>query len=794
MKKFLLVLALGLVAFTAAACNGEIDPDPTTPDETPVDTPDPTETEDVVDVSWQGVDTAIVRPFGFGANPFPEDEDDLPFSLGVEKFDRLRGVRAHVDGTDVTHLIQYLDNIDQYREGEYVVVYHFTFEGQTHFRARTIDVDGGEDWTPILGRFPTGEISYQFAGMDTRHNLFAALEASLLETMYGGVPVFANAGFAMYSDRLDLPVDEFLPVMGFSALRGTLTEDDSTVTMPDGNPGNAGEFTFRLRLGQNPDTLHQWIYSDATSSDVISMFLDNLFYFEFNEERDGWQVLPSMAADMPLPMDVEVLPTGAEVATTWQISLREDLVWTFHELTDTDGLTTDIDAHDFIDTYKLAIDEGWFRAISGGGDFMTPPQEIRNAQAYRDGDVDWEDVGLRAVDDYTLEFRFAETIDEWGVIYWLSSFVMTPIHLGLYEEVGEAYGTTADTTAYHGPFVLDYYEPDQVLELSENPNFHSPDRYSITGINFIIIADAEVAFQEFLAGGLDSVGVPGAEYEDNADDPRMRRIPGATTFRLMINMLENQYRQDRMFPDSNFTPEPILASQWFRLAMYYAIDRETLAFDVLVTSAPQQFLYTEAYMVEPASGLSFRVTDQHYLVAEGRSPETYGFAPDRALFNFEIAVEEMVEAGYYSAGDTIELELLIFSGSDAQVAFGEFIKDSFESIFYHEDLDIGVEVIVEPKDFPGIYFDWMMEGRFDLSIGGIAGGTLNASSFMDVFADDNRGGFTLNWGIDTSSPNIAVNVFDPEVDDFVTQIWSFNAIQRALVGTVFVNKGMELQD
>ncbi len=795
MKKFLLVLALGLVAFTAAACRGEDTPDETTPDETPVETtpdettpdettPDETTPEVTADVQWGGMDTATVEPFGPMVFPF----------------DPMYGVTVTVDGADFTHLVEYdTDDLDQYREGTYDVVYTLEIGDDTYTETRQVIVEGDEH----LDKFPTGTYSFMFAETETRHELFAAMESYLLETMYGGIPVFSNSGYVMYSDRVDLPVDEWIPVMGWAATLGTLTADDSTVEMAGEVPGNPGEFTFRMRLGQNPATLHQWIYRDATSADVIGFFLDNMYYFTIDAEGESWELLPSMASDFPQPQDPTTLPSGAVISDVWEVPLREGLKWFFHDdtLTNYPALADqdDIVAQDFIDTYKLAIDQGWFRALAGGGDFMTAPQEILNARAYRDGDAAWADVGLKALDDTTLEFTFVQPIDEWTVSYWLSSWVMTPIHIGLFDLLADddlAYGVSPETTAYHGPFYLEYYEADSTIDLIENPEFHSPDRYNITGIQYQIIASAEVAFQAFLNGDFDSIGVPAAEVRNHVEDAFF--VPGATTFRIMINMLQTQYRQDQMFPDSNYTPEPILGHPDFRKAMYFAIDREQLADSIVAT--PQQFLYTQQYLVDPANtDLAFRDSPQGLpeVVGADLGWDTHGYAPDAATLYWESAISDMVERGYYNYGDVIEMDLLIFSGSVAQATFGGLIKLFFESTFvYNVEGEDPIRVVIRPeaKDFPGIYFDWMMTGRFDLSIGGISGSTLNAASFMDVFADDNRGGFTLNWGIDTSTPNILVEVYNPVTEQMEEQLWSFNAIQLGMVGTVTVEDGWEVLD
>ena len=255
--------------------------------------------------------------------------------------------------------------------------------------------------------------------------------------------------------------------------------------------------------------------------------------------------------------------------------------------------------------------------------------------------------------------------------------------------------------------------------------------------------------------------------------------------------------------ETNYVPEPILAYDDFKLAMYYAIDRATLAWDVLRTSTPQPYHFSSAYLVEAESGVAFRMTEQASIVDDmvpglfdDDGNPTYGFSPSLATARCQLAIDAAIADGFYEEGDVIELDLNVFSGSEAQMLFGNFIKQSFEERFQGHR-GVTVEVSVEPRPFPGIYFDFMMIGEFDLSIGGISGSTLDAASFLDVYLDDNRGGFTLNWGIDTTTPAIEVTFPHPELSDpfdrdtWVTETWSLNALTRALNGTVTIQDGYE---
>ncbi|MFO7969610.1 MAG: hypothetical protein R6U15_05855, partial [Candidatus Izemoplasmatales bacterium] len=220
---------------------------------------------------------------------------------------------------------------------------------------------------------------------------------------------------------------------------------------------------------------------------------------------------------------------------------------------------------------------------------------------------------------------------------------------------------------------------------------------------------------------------------------------------------------------------------------------------VLKTYQTQMYLFSDAYLVEPEEGVPYRQTEQGQTVGEGLAPGSNGYNKDAAVAYWELAVEELYDKGDIDFGDTIDLEFNIFTGSEAQTLLGRYIETTFEETFVHEELQISVDIEVLPKDFPSIYYDYMMTGNFDLSIGGISGSTLDAASFLDIFCDDDRGGFTLNWGIDTSTAEIPVKYETYDYDDegeitdthYHYEMWSFNAITSILNGQAFIQDGEE---
>ncbi len=703
----------------------------------------------------------------------------------LSEFDPLEGVSAKgTDGKDATSNIEVTGEVNTLKEGEYKLTY--TLKGTDLSVSRVVTVTGTE---AVL---VNGTYNYKFASPEVRNTFMAAAEDYLLHNQYAGIPLFANAQFDLYSGRMQLASKNYLPVLEYGLEWSTMAADDSKVLMEDGKKGNVGEYTYRTSLTGNPTTWNQWKYDDSTTSDVMYHYYGSLYGYEFNGDKTGYVLNPSMAGEDPIAVESRTLPSGKVVSKKWQIKVKDGLQWKFNEKTDTSMITdTAINAVDFYETYKLALTEKWFRAISGGGDFCTSSSKIVNAQEFVDGTAEWDDVGIKLIDDNTLQFEFADEQSQWNVKYSFGSFVTTPINMELYEALGDKYGIDENSIGYTGVYYVDYYESDKVIRMKKNDKYQDADKYFYTGKNMAIINDAEMRFQEFIAGKLDAVGLPSAHYEEYKSHPGIKRIPGATTFRMNINGTGTKEGQIAQFPESEWIPEPILANQDFKMGMFHAIDRKKLAEEVMKTSQTQMYLFSDAYVVEAETGVPYRKTPQGMSVGADLSPSTYGYNLDAAKAYFEKALDTLVGEGVYKNGDEISIEYYYTSGSETNALAATYIKDAFEEAFNSEKHNIKITVETAPKDFPGIYYDHILIGEFDIAPGGISGSTLDAASFLDTYCTDNRSGFSMNWGVNTSKPEITVS-YKKDDGKMVKELWSFDALVMALVGETEVVDGEEV--
>ena len=749
------------------------------------------------------------------------EEDQAPVFTGTgnavvtvgDAFDPLDGVAAMdaEDGDLTSAIVVSGDTVDTSAVATFTVTY--TVEdsaGNVTTADRTVQVNAPSEEDYPLAQYPEG-VNLSFLDAEQKDKLFAAAESYLLENVYGGVPLYTRASRVMFSSRVQLFSEAYNGVMGYGTAFSQLTADDSTVELFPDVTGNAGEYTWRSSFNSNPTTLNPWLADDSASSDFIGDFTGGLYEFRFDSTKTGYEILPSLASALPVPTDATEI-NGKEYAKIWSIPVRDDLEWAFHPDIDTSGFAAGfekLDASDWLWTWKLALDNQWFRAISGGGDFIT--KGIKGAAEYVEGSVSWDDVGLKLSEDgSSIVLEFVNEQSEFDILYGFSGGSLEALNQELYESLGAddaareaAYGQDELSVAASGLYLLETYTPDQLLVYGKNALHPEAESFYYTGLQYRYIDGSDAIFAEFLAGRLESAGIPASEVENYLNDPRVRVAPDATTWRLMINSFGTTEARDAYIAanpgvglSEDFEPEPILSYLEMRQAMYYGFDRYDAAVNTVKLYLPAHTYFAPTYFLDGSSGVSVRGGAAGAALLAEFGGESYGFFPTAATTLFGEAVTAAIADGFYTAGTadaytTIELTLTYASsGNTSAQAMVAYIEQQYEELLVDNTNFVNVDIIINDVDFPGNYYDYMMIANTDLGIGGISGSLLDAPGFLDVFSDDNRGGFTLNWGIDTTTANIPVSYtnLDGEV---VYETWGFNALITAMVEKVYVRDGVE---
>ena len=302
---------------------------------------------------------------------------------------------------------------------------------------------------------------------------------------------------------------------GTSSASGTTSTTSETETgeesSSEAETGSTGDATLNIRVGMEPTSLNTL---KATYSQEFSTFkhlYENLYMLDEN--------------DVPQPAAAETVDVS-EDGMTYTFHLRDDGVWS-----NGDPVT----ANDFAFAWQQAL------SPEVAADYAYFLFFIKNAEAYLNGTVEWEEVGVKVIDELTLEVQLENPTPYAPFLFTFGT--LCPINQKFYEEVGaDNYGTEAEYFCTNGAYTLTSWSHDSEIVLQKNPNFHGADSVAIDTLNMKIISDGQAALTSFLAGELDVTELGTAEILKQAEDAgyEVKSYNDGSSFYLMVNCSDPQ--------------------------------------------------------------------------------------------------------------------------------------------------------------------------------------------------------------------------------------------------------------
>ena len=210
-----------------------------------------------------------------------------------------------------------------------------------------------------------------------------------------------------------------------------------------------------------------------------------------------------------------------EDTLTYTFHLRKDGVWT-----NGDPVT----AKDF--------EFAWSQALNPdvASDYAYFLYFIKNAEKYFNGEVTWDEVGVKVVDDYTLEVTMEQPTPY--ALFLFSFGTLAPINQRFYEAVGaDLYSTEAQYFCTNGPFALTEWSHNDKIVMQKNDAWHGAADVEVEEIDWKIITDANAALSSFLAGDLDMVGLSTGELIKQAEaaGATIQSYTDGTSFYIYFN-------------------------------------------------------------------------------------------------------------------------------------------------------------------------------------------------------------------------------------------------------------------
>lgn len=216
------------------------------------------------------------------------------------------------------------------------------------------------------------------------------------------------------------------------------------------------------------------------------------------------------------------------VAETWETS-EDGLTWTFNLRKDSKWSNGDpVTAHDFEYSWKRTLDPA---TASEYGFIM---HDIVGAKEFNLGEsTDKESVGVKALDDYTLEVKLVRPVTYFDKLMAFGTYL--PQNQKFVEAQGDEFGTTVESTLYNGPFVMSEWKIEDQYSFSKNPTYWDASTVKLDKVNTKIVKDANAALNLYETDQIDRVNISSENVDKYKDSPDFKTNMTATTYFLQIN-------------------------------------------------------------------------------------------------------------------------------------------------------------------------------------------------------------------------------------------------------------------
>ncbi len=256
---------------------------------------------------------------------------------------------------------------------------------------------------------------------------------------------------------------------------------------PTQQPENGGTSASELDSEQvlntiyfNVVTLDANDVTDSESSTILGAVEEGLVRIENDGTKD------------------EIVPAGAE---KWESS-EDGLTWTFklRKMDWSDGQP--VVAQNYVDSFMRILNP------DNGFAYSFLAYDIEGAEEYNTGSGSADAVGVKAVDDYTLEFKLKHPVPYFVSKVSYASF--HPIRLDIIEKLGDQYASNITDRVYNGPFKIEAWDNGNSMTLVKNDTYWDAENVHLEKVNMTNIKEFATQAQLFEAQELD---ISGAQME-----------------------------------------------------------------------------------------------------------------------------------------------------------------------------------------------------------------------------------------------------------------------------------------
>ena len=395
-------------------------------------------------------------------------------------------------------------------------------------------------------------------------------------------------------------------------------------------------------------TLDYYATSNNNEFKVLANGVDNLVeYDEYGIEKPGLAESWSHNEDY----------------TVWTFNLRQGVMWYDFEGNEMAEVTAEdwVAAAEYVNTAdnNCAL-QYMYDFVAGANEYYEQTAaKLEAAEAVADGSFDseeayyeengidtsaWitiEDVGVKAVDTYTLEYTLNDPCTFFVSVTSFASYL--PIYGSFVKQMGVNFGADNTCLLYNGAYILTEYEPQVRRVLTANENYWDRENVYITRLEYIYNANnALLAPSLFQSGELDYALIPSDIIDEWMANEETANLICPTS----VDLDYSYFYTFNFEPRFNEAYEPdnwLLAvnNESFRLSLQHGLDR----LRALSVYDPYN----------PDTSLSNTITPTAFVSYNGKDYTEYGgldvyangdtFNEELAISYRDAAIEELTAAG-----------------------------------------------------------------------------------------------------------------------------------------------------
>lgn len=640
------------------------------------------------------------------------------------------------------------------------------------------NITNNQVWDIKLNEKATWEDGTKITATDYVESMKRQLDPKMLnfraDSYYSSNLVIANAEAYYKSNRNTVePLYDYLnkDTLEFINEKDKETADGNYIL----NLGAYTPFVQECFSNATSDTtlysvLDQYGVEGKYAYDAVNRIIDAVKYYGLYyvdhakaENKDDWEKCKSPTDVNSDMLDYNV-PINNFDNSKYTIKVRNSSIanWTDESSLQNyskDDLINDINA--FLKAYKKKYSSNAYRLVMFG--------EIKNSEFN-----DFNKVGIKAVDDYTVRLVLSKQISLLDLKFALTSNWL--VNVKLYDklkkvEASQTYTkyATANVDNYmsYGPYKLTEFKDGHSFTIEKNDKWYGYTdgnhigQYQMTGIKTTIITEHSTAVGKFEQGLLDDLSLDSNDMKTYGNSSRLTTTPESYTQKISFNTNRAKLKSRQGNGNINKT---ILANYNFRKGLSLSLNRAQFASQTTAGSKPFTGLLNELYLTDVEIGEMYNSTEQGKSIynqvygelggdpyADDYTPTAlsttaYGYNQQQAIYYVEKAIKEEIESsesGHLKNGDNITIEFRVYDNeSETTKLMAEFLKSAFTTVIkaavkkYNENNGASINLdftlsTVKDED----YYNSAKAGNYDMIFSIWGGAAINPYGLMQVYCD-----------------------------------------------------------